>query len=241
MTTPKRHGLWQFHRRVREVSEYRKRRYEWWTSEGKQQIRRDSYTSPGYPSYPYRPTDAIVRCANRALRRFNLPRNVETWNKLCETIWARMGAGHPALRAATIHSSRPRTPIRMRNPRDDLEEPHPAWEPGQLVRRLERLQVRQKLRDRQRQLEEEQALKIENDRLFGRLCTPCDAPIKRVRHQIDKETVKNLELPETWMWRYACPACNTKITKLRERFDEAVEMRRSVRAKVRELNQKQPL
>lgn len=104
----KRHGLWQFHRALKEG----KCSVKWWAMETEQEqnlVRSmvgritGSFLGGGFVQSPYRVADIIARCAHRYMRRFGIRMNVEHWNDVCEMVGRRMQARPQSLKAIQIY------------------------------------------------------------------------------------------------------------------------------------------
>ncbi len=117
----KRHGLWQYHRAVnsKKVRDFAPG-IHWWSDQLgddffrlQRMVNSEIGTYFGSANYPYRPMDALFNCAYRAMRRFRLRMNVDTWNAVVKQIARRAGYRQQSVRAVEIDLChyRGKTPI----------------------------------------------------------------------------------------------------------------------------------
>lgn len=201
----KRHGLWQFHRAIRSTQ------IKWWTNdEFEHATRHFEFVSCRYTyrDYPYRDMDAVIRCANRYMRRYSLKRNVESWNSTCNLICDRMGA-HAQTRKAVTHAkhiARGKTLIDALG-KDDLDLPYPRHYLMDIRYRLNRLKEMQRKR-------------------LDSICCVCKKNTVHESRYLHKYQayilgIENIVLEHS----KCCTHCHLRLCKLIKKFTDADDVR----------------
>lgn len=137
----KRHGLWQFHRAINSNPS---KKIKWWLNlnelkKAKEEYERNSSENKcsGKKTAPYRDAEKIIRCTFRFARRFNLSKDIKTWNETVMLISKRMCFNHRSTTAALID-----TTVYKKNKniifKNEFEIPKPKFSNFEILFRLKR-------------------------------------------------------------------------------------------------------